>query len=465
LLPVYSPAYGASMHTTRSESRRLSALHAILFCLLSSLVIAACDDTDSSDDAGVSGDGGAPPAKPCVPQAAETPSAARCSSDPADTSLPPCEQWSKVEPDGAVCSDGSQYKFFVNFTTRSDDLLVMFEPGGACWDYESCSGGLRGAANPHGIPDDHMSNAQYLNLLRRTDDNPARDYNLVFVSYCTGDVHAGDKVATYDDPAGGPALTYRHVGLANSLKVVDYLQERFPSIPRLFVTGCSAGGIGALQNYAFLRNGLTGAQCGYLLDDSGPSFHSDGNSKQLQQTVQTAWNLDSLFDRLSSALDVPVREFRKDFARLNTALADHYPSDRIALTAYRMDFNYSLYSYERFFPDSTPADIHGYFWMDLQALLETYDTRENLGYYVPYFRHDNCSHCVSIPPIGHDTGTVLSMPWLGSEIAESGLNLQTYVEHLLDDQRPLEKVVEAKRPDADFTAEELMMCLASRPSD
>jgi hypothetical protein len=202
-----------------------------------------------------------------------------------------------------------------------------------------------------------------------------------------------------------------------------------------------------------------------LLDDSGPSFHSDGNSKQLQNTVRTAWNLDTLFARLSAALDVPERDFGTDFARLNTALADHFPSDRIALTAYRMDFNYSLYSYERFFPDATPADIHGYFWQDLQALLATYDTRANLGYYVPYFRHDNCSHCVSIPPIDHDTDTILTMPWLGSEISASSATLRTYVEQLLDDRQPLAKIVEMVRPDTDFTSEELRMCLTPDPSD
>ncbi|HET6332269.1 MAG TPA: pectin acetylesterase-family hydrolase [Polyangiales bacterium] len=458
------------MPTSRLESRLGRSLRATFRWSACLIVVAACGDSGSSDDAGIRGDGsvsdaGTLPAKPCEPQPAATPSPARCSANPEDTSLPPCEQWAKVEPAGAVCSDGSQYKFFINFTTRSDNLVVMFEPGGACWDYESCSGGQRGAANPHGIPDDHMSNAQYLNLLRRTDDNPARDYNFVFVSYCTGDVHAGDKVATYADPAGGPALTYRHVGLANSQKVVDYLAERFPTVPQLLVTGCSAGGIGALQNYAFFRNGLTGTQCGYLLDDSGPSFHSDGNSKQLQAIVRTAWNLDTLFARLSAAVDVPEPDFGTDFGRLNTALADHFPSDRIALTAYRMDFNYSLYSYERFFPGSTPADIHDYFWQDLQALLETYDTRANLGYYVPYFRHDNCSHCVSIPPIDHDTDIILTMPWLGSEISAAGATLRTYVEQLLDDRQPLPRIVEMVRPDTDFTSEELRMCLTPDPSD
>src|SRR5262249_35620482 len=155
--------------------------------------------------------------------------------------------------------------------------------GGACWDYDSCSGktGVRGAANPDGIPDDHMSTYQFLNLLRRTPDNPAQDWNMVFIPYCTGDIHTGNKVATSTSADGTDQITFRHVGHDNTMKSIAWMASAFTHIPRLFVTGCSAGGIGALQNYLYVRDGLTGAQCGYLLDDSGPAFHSDGPSKQL----------------------------------------------------------------------------------------------------------------------------------------------------------------------------------------
>src|SRR5262249_32487126 len=150
-----------------------------------------------------------------------------------------CDTWIKVEPAGAVCSDGSQYKFFVRYSNRSNNLLVMFEPGGACFDYASCSGaaGVRGAANPHGIPDDHMQTYGILPLLRfdpSLPGNPVPDYNMVFVPYCTGDVHTGNKVATYQNPNGPETITFRHVGHANVLKVVDFLAKTFTSVPKLF---------------------------------------------------------------------------------------------------------------------------------------------------------------------------------------------------------------------------------------
>ena len=39
-------------------------------------------------------------------------------------------QWVKVEIPGTVCGNGSQYKFFVNYSETSDDIMMIFEPGG-----------------------------------------------------------------------------------------------------------------------------------------------------------------------------------------------------------------------------------------------------------------------------------------------------------------------------------------------
>ena len=119
------------------------------------------------------------PASPCVPDES-APVPAR----------PSPGIWQKVELPDTYCGNGSPYKFFVNYSISSNDLVIAFEPGGACWDYASCAGdgGLRGAANPNGIPDDHMTSLKWemLPLHRRAPTNPLDDWNLVLVPYCTG---------------------------------------------------------------------------------------------------------------------------------------------------------------------------------------------------------------------------------------------------------------------------------------
>ncbi len=61
--------------------------------------------------------------------------------------------WVRVELPGTVCSDGSQYRFWYYDSPTSNDMVISYEGGGACWDYPSCSGqlGMLGAAHPNGV--------------------------------------------------------------------------------------------------------------------------------------------------------------------------------------------------------------------------------------------------------------------------------------------------------------------------
>src|SRR5262245_31856598 len=81
-------------------------------------------------------------------------------SGPADGGfVPPAyDTWVNYEPPGAVCANGSQYKFFVKFSRTSSNVVIFFEGGGACWDYAGCTGtGIRSAANRDGLADSHAT--------------------------------------------------------------------------------------------------------------------------------------------------------------------------------------------------------------------------------------------------------------------------------------------------------------------
>jgi hypothetical protein len=377
-------------------------------------------------------------------------------------------EWQRVDIPGAVCSNGSQYAVFVNYSSSSNNLILMLEPGGACWDYASCSpeGGLRGAVNANGLPPgiEHMNRFQFLPLLRPdAETNPIHTWNKVFIPYCTGDIHAGNKTATYTGP-NGESLVFRHNGHDNIQRTVVWLNQTFKTVPRLFVTGCSAGGAGAAINYHFIRSGMTGSQCGYMLDDSGPLFPSAGPSKFLHDKVRQAWNIDPILDGLAPVLarvGVTPNDIKTDVGRLNTALADLYPRDRLGLSVYRRDLNYSLYSYESFYDFPPYTKIHELWEQDLTAMRKLFATRKNLAYYMPFFRIDNCSHCVSIPPIGldgKDQSKPLLTPWLGSEIQAESLNMRDYAVLFLDDSKPLQSYLETEQAGEGFTPAEAAVC-------
>ena len=338
------------------------------------------------------------------------------------------ETWVKVEPPGVTCGDGSPYKMFVNYSNQSDNLVVVFEPGGACWDYDSCAGrnGIRGAANPNGIPDDHWELAPFISpfLSRFDDTNPSRTWNMVYVPYCTGDVHTGLTTVTY--PGGGtdPDLTFHHEGHAVVQEVVRWIDANFTHVPKMLSTGCSAGGVGALANYKFLREGVRAIEKGYLLNDSGPIFPSSGYSQPLHSMIRAAWSLDALQPLL------PPNFTFDDMGTINTAIADAFPDDRIATTYFRRDMNFSLYSYERFYGFPPKEEILRMWDADTQLLTAQYDTRDNLDYFIPYFRNINDSHCTTV------------LNFAGSDIQERGMTLAQWVNDFVDD-KPIESMIEA----------------------
>lgn len=441
-------------------------IHRIALTILGSglvlmLLVAGCGSDDGSGPGGGGGSGGS-------------------GFEP-----PEFGSWVKYEPEGAVCSDGSQYAFYVEFSETSDNVVVFFMGGGGCWDYESCvGGGARGAANPNGLPDDYAnSHAEIAGLTINVNEiypllnddpgvSPMADWNKVFVPYCTGDVYAGSITNTYEDPDGvDPDAVFAHQGHANVVKMTEMLNEMFAEVPKMFVSGCSAGGAGAIVNYYFLRTGIDGVERGYLLDDSGPIFPSTeptSRSFLLHEEVRDVWDAASLIAKAPQS-DL----LNSDFGALSTVLAEEFPDDRFATTMFRLDYNFSLYSYERFWTREqvdapTPlvpfmgeglgldedialdrAGVYQLWWDDTALLRAQYDSTDNLGYYMPFYRTTNSSHCVTVPgfedvSLGealdlfqNDFGT---LAWLGSEIGD--MNLRDYVEHLLSDEEPLESFFE-----------------------
>ena len=143
--------------------------------------------------------------------------------------------WVKYEPEGATCSDGSPYKFWVEFSETSDNVIVFFEGGGACWDYESCTAEAfaarpirTGSTTIMPWPTQEFSglgiDAKFVYPL--LNDNPAvspmADWNKVFVPYCTGDVYSGQATTTYSDPDGvEPDNDVLHSGHANILTMIE----------------------------------------------------------------------------------------------------------------------------------------------------------------------------------------------------------------------------------------------------
>ncbi len=385
--------------------------------------------------------------------------------------------WDKVDIPDAICGNGTSYKIFVmrskgiiNWILGNDKkLLIYLEPGGACWDYESCTGqsGIRGAANPMGIPDNYMNLGDMLDqekiggspmaaisplILRNhpTGRNvKTSQWNKVFIPYCTGDVHSGNKVVRYSDPKGEELdILYHHKGAKNIEKVIEYLKQEFPEPDEMVVTGCSAGGTGALVNYHFFREALN-PEKSYLLVDSGPIYPANaefGNHYPLHKKISEAWNVDYVAGRLMDQTGnrEEFEESGQNLGILSEVLADYYPEDQLGITLFKRDANYSMYSYTRFFdldeedPDEF-EDVMGLWSEDIDLMTRQYDSRDNLSYFIPYYRNMNESHCTCI------------VTFAGTEFYDTGFDVGDYIDDLLDgDDETQSYYEEYNEEDEDF---------------
>jgi len=416
-------------------------------------------------------------------------------------------QWLKFEPDGAVCANGTQYKYFASFSDTSDNLVVIFEGGGGCMDYQTCTSAdpsfegnpantdclndpgstcvrddyatawinvdvpeaLTESAEQFGIIDGNVP-IDFAFPVLSTDPavNPMADWNKVFLPFCTADMHFGNTVRTYSDPTGqGPDVEFHHKGFENALRVTEELDHMFPEVPKMMVSGCSAGGFAAMLNYSFVREGMKGVERGYLLADGAPIIPSklengeDSHSLPVHLRMREAWNLDPVVARIPGAASMA-----QDLGAVNRLTAQAYPDDRLSVSSFSLDYVFAPASYDGFvdffdfFETNGPetaagrTEVYRLSSEDFAGLRADFDTQPNLAYYLPYYRTTFNSHCLTTAPF-EDFDSLLAFGaallldpadalWKGTEIEASGTTLQSYLEHLLNDDEELRSYFETE---------------------
>jgi hypothetical protein len=190
---------------------------------------------------------------------------------------------------GMICGDGSQTGIAISHG-RSDAVLVYLSPGGACWSADECDVMFRSfSAQRYDLYRPFVVPGTVLD--RSLAGNPFSDWTVVFIPYCTGDVHAGDSVQDY----GGTAGRWQHHGLRNLQAAVGAFTAELARPARVAVVGSSAGGFGSLVAYDLVRGvwDPAGGTSAVLLDDSGPTLVGTAIASSLQTTWWDVWGLGS----------------------------------------------------------------------------------------------------------------------------------------------------------------------------
>lgn len=196
----------------------------------------------------------------------ETSNTGAPTTEPATTEAAPAaivpDQWTAVDPGpGCMCMDGSPFQLW-DRPSDPTKVVLYFEGGGACFSAETCDfdnstatvnldlgsppsgrGGLFDQSNP---------------------ENPLADYSMVYVPYCSGDVHIGNKTTEYS-----PDLTVHHNGYVNATAGLDYLVATYPDVEELLVMGASAGAVPTPLFGALAADELPNAEVTTFGDSAG----------------------------------------------------------------------------------------------------------------------------------------------------------------------------------------------------
>ncbi len=303
--------------------------------------------------------------------------------------------WTWIDVPGTVCSDGSQTGMAINPGPAESDALVIFlDGGGACFDPITCRSGLA-SRGPFGQAqfESRLASEGGGSILDRAVADPVFGHaTLVFVPYCTGDVHWGRS--TNDYPGAG---TWHHHGQPNLAADIGWLADRLAPPVRLVVSGSSAGGYGSFLAHDLARTAWPSAR-GFLVDDSGPPLVGDDVPAVERAAWYASWRLDLTLAPLCPGC-------RDDLSQILSAIADKYPQDRIALLSSRQD------AVIRSFLLQTPTGFEN-------ALLQLVDQRIAPLAGARAFVIGGEDHALLQKPASYSSGGLGLPTWLGQMVSD-----------------------------------------------
>jgi hypothetical protein len=198
--------------------------------------------------------------------------------------LAPDGTWTSVPFPEGYCRDGTQAHLMVHVNSMSKKIAIYLEGGGACFNDATCK------LATFDLPS-YVLGQGIFNFTRM--DNPIRDWNIFYVPYCTGDVHAGLNPMGVPGPLTGPQS---FTGYSNLKLYLSRILATVPDASDELLVGSSAGGFGAgLTAHLVARNVPASVERFTLLDDSGPPMSSQIIVPCLQDEWRKVWGFDTTF--------------------------------------------------------------------------------------------------------------------------------------------------------------------------
>ena len=285
------------------------------------------DGGGGGTDSGPATDGGGPGTDGSMPGTDSGPlriDAGPCGPDPTlERGAPidaPDGEWTFIDFPDSRCMNDTPTGIGIRPSATSNNVMIYMEGGGACFDFVSCFGVAHAGGFDAGDMASLAASSGDQGIFNRADpDNPVAEWNMVFIPYCTGDVHAGNN----PDGFGGRT----QVGYANVGEYLERLVPTFEGADQVLLTGSSAGGFGAAYNFDRVQRAF-GCTPVTLLDDAGPPMADTYMKPCLQQWWRELWNLN---DTLPADCTACTNDDGGGMVNFSAYLAAKYPDRRFGL--------------------------------------------------------------------------------------------------------------------------------------
>jgi hypothetical protein len=270
------------------STRPVARTRLVAIGLVGVLLVAACNGDDGAADPAPPATADAvsePTTSPTSPPVTEPlPTISAPEPEPELTTPPPegddSTTWHELDlGEDCVCADGAPLTFYER-RASTEQVVLFFQGGGACFSADTCAfGDGTYTVDPGGVP-----RASGIFDFDRP-DNPIAEYSVVYVPYCTGDIHIGNATTQYSD-----TLTVRHNGFVNGSKALEHLAARYPDAREVLVTGVSAGSVPTPLFAGLASDLLPDARITALGDGSG----AYGDNPGVNTVIGSLWGTESV---------------------------------------------------------------------------------------------------------------------------------------------------------------------------
>ena len=229
-------------------------------------------------------------------------------------------------PEGAISSDGSRYHALFR-TGKENRLLIVLDGGGMIFDkasaaYPSGDEYVEGTLSFYDAYCKPSKNA-YARLSifhEKCKKSPFYGWNMLYLPYATGDLHAGSGEFIYSD-ADGREKTFYAYGNINLHRSIDFIKQFCPDPEQLVVLGCSAGGFGT----AFVGNDILNCfpdcrDCTCIVDGTAFDFDFRECAEELWQVPASIGNALKSSDIVADGLEY-LYEHQKDRVKIGYVIS------------------------------------------------------------------------------------------------------------------------------------------------